>query len=102
MAPVIGRHSVIDRTLSVSRVMPPTMTIAKTRKATASSQFDSASGRGWRRSAGGSVARADSIGHCLCGPDGPWGKPLASREIVPCPRKHFLGPDFRFFKENEA
>ena len=35
MAPISGRHSVIDSPDSVSRVAPPTTTIAKTNSATA-------------------------------------------------------------------
>src|SRR5687768_11394456 len=45
MAPLTGRHSVMDRPLSVSRVIPPTTIMAKTRAATASSQRDRAKGR---------------------------------------------------------
>ena len=46
MAPLTGFHSVIDSPLSVSRVIPPTTTIAKTMKATRNSSRASASGRG--------------------------------------------------------
>src|SRR5947209_19624234 len=45
MAPLIGFHSVIERPLSVSRVMPPTTTIANTRPATNKSRLESALGR---------------------------------------------------------
>ena len=45
--PLIGCHWVIDRPDSVSRVMPPTTTMAITSSATASSQCTSA----WMRAA---------------------------------------------------
>src|SRR5436305_1270551 len=45
MAPVTGFHCVIDSPLSVSRVIPPTTTIANTRPATTSSKFEMARGR---------------------------------------------------------
>ena len=44
-APVIGFHSVMDNPDSVSRVIPPTTTIANTRSATQSSQFAMLAGR---------------------------------------------------------
>ena len=49
IAPLTGFHSVIDSPDSVSRVMPPTTTIANTRLATKRSQSAIASGRakGW-------------------------------------------------------
>src|SRR3954452_5737085 len=42
IAPLIGFHSVIERPLSVRRVMPPTTTIAKTRHAVRSNSRESA------------------------------------------------------------
>ncbi len=48
IAPLTGFHSVIDRPLSVSLVIPPTTTIRKTSAATANSQFETASGRACR------------------------------------------------------
>ena len=56
--PVIGFHSVIDNPDSVSRVIPPTTTIAKTNTATPINQLINAAGRavwvsdaGWELSA---------------------------------------------------
>src|SRR6476646_2845835 len=46
MAPLIGFHSVIERPLSVRRVIPPTTTIAKTRPATSRSRLERERGRG--------------------------------------------------------
>ena len=51
MAPLIGFHSVIESPLSVSRVIPPITTIAKTSAATKNRRFDSGRGRGPRVSA---------------------------------------------------
>src|SRR5690349_8585768 len=48
MAPLIGFHSVIERPLSVRRVIPPTTTIAKTSAATAKRRFERPRGRGAR------------------------------------------------------
>src|SRR5690349_20951426 len=61
MAPLIGFHSVIDRPLSVSRVIPPTTTIAKTSAATRNSSRDRASG--WARTAAaGAGVEMEAIG----------------------------------------
>ena len=46
IAPVIGFHSVIESPDSVSRVMPPTTTIANTKAATKRSQAISREGAG--------------------------------------------------------
>ena len=43
MAPLIGFHSVIESPLSVSRVIPPMMTIIKTSAAVANKRFESES-----------------------------------------------------------
>src|SRR5688500_2800768 len=58
MAPLTGSQRVIDSPDSVSRVIPPTTIITKTRPATASSQL--AIARGWVTAVleGASMARA--------------------------------------------
>jgi hypothetical protein len=65
-APLTKSHRVIDSPLSVSRVMPPTTTIANTSAATANSQLAMAAGRG-RRSAGAPCeGSTDSMTPRLC------------------------------------
>ena len=57
MTPLIGFHSVIDRPDSVSRVAPPTTTIARIRSATIQSQMRMAPSRsGLRESAAAACA----------------------------------------------
>src|SRR5688500_7571701 len=74
-APLTGFHSVIERPLSVSRVMPPTTTIANTKAATNSSRLDSARGRaGDSIRSAGAEERAESIGERLCACGEPRGK----------------------------
>ena len=73
MAPLIGFHSVIDRPLSVRRVMPPTTTIANTSAATKNSRFDKARGRDVA-SACGCGERRESMRRRLFACDGPRGK----------------------------
>src|SRR5437868_93178 len=57
MAPLIGFHSVIDSPLSVSRVIPPTTTIANTSAAARNSRFERLRGRA-ARAASWVLARA--------------------------------------------
>jgi hypothetical protein len=58
MAPETGSQRTIERPDSVSRVIPPTTTIAKTSAATASSHVEIAAGRGAARAVDGADSSA--------------------------------------------